>query len=574
MGDNRQKESHGDADTLAHRWAQVAKVIEQLAEARSLNDIVEILRASARQIIGANGIAVVLRDGQFCHYVAEDAEAPLWKGQRFSADTCVSGWAMRHAETVVIPDIALDPRVPLQAYQQTFVRSLLMVPIGRGEPVAALGAYWSETRQPTHDEIALLETLARGAAAGLENGRLFASLEDLNAGLEARVLERTAELERTQENLRQTQKLEVIGQLTGNVAHDFNNLLSPIMSALDLVLGKRAPDDSVQRSASVAMDAAETAKMLVQRLLAFARRQPLLPTAVHLDQLLENMHSLLSSTLGSRIDLSFEIEQKLPAIRADAHQLEMAILNLAVNARDAMPSGGKLVMRAVHAGNAVPECLGFDDFILLTVNDNGIGMDARTLAAATEPFFTTKEVGQGTGLGLSMVEGLTSQMGGLLELTSEPNKGTEVRLWLPVAKTAAQSQHAWEADAHAERVSYDQLLLIDDDNMVRLTTSEMLRDLGFDVMEVDGARAGLELIENGYKPDVVVTDHVMPGMTGAELALRLKLDHPNIAILIVSGYQGIDLIAPDVVRLSKPYRQRQLAASIAAAREQRRTTII
>ncbi|MFT3968675.1 MAG: response regulator, partial [Sphingobium sp.] len=168
----------------------------------------------------------------------------------------------------------------------------------------------------------------------------------------------------------------------------------------------------------------------------------------------------------------------------------------------------------------------------------------------------------------SMVDGLTNQMGGTLEIFSEPGKGTEIRLWLPVSATA-RPPLSRAADSGNVRTSHGRLLLIDDDPMVRLTTAEMLRDLGFEVLETESAREGLRMIEDGYKPDIVVTDHLMPGMTGAELALRLRLDHPDIAILIVSGYQGIDLIAPDIVRLSKPFRAKQLTASIEAARAQR-----
>lgn len=572
----RQEQTGRAADMTvpeATSWLAAAEAIEQLAHARTIDDVVGLLRASARRIVGADGIAVVLRDGAFCHYVAEDAKAPLWAGQRFPSESCVSGWAMRHKQTVAIPDVFLDPRVPVEAYRATFVRSMLMVPIGGAEPVAAVGAYWSETGMPGAAQAGLLEALARAASSGLESGRLFAALERLNGELERRVVERTEELERAQESLRQKQKMEVIGQITGNVAHDFNNLLSPIMASLDLVLGGRASAERLERSATVAMEAAETAKTLVQRLLAFARRQPLLPTAVDLAELVEGMRELVSSTIGgSGIGLKIDMEAGLPPVRADRQQLEMAILNLVLNARDAMPSGGTLEISALPCGSDPPEGLRSGAYVRLLVADDGCGMDAKIRASATEPFFTTKRAGQGTGLGLSMVEGLASQLGGALEIDSAPGAGTRVSLWLPVDEVAPGVEAEPKSDDTRDAGEACNLLLVDDEFLVRMGISAMLADLGYTVTEAGDARTALDLIEQGLRPDVVVTDHIMPGMTGAEFALRLRADHPEIAVMIISGYQGVDLIAPDIVRLSKPFRQAHLLASIAAARAQVRPT--
>jgi signal transduction histidine kinase len=549
---------------LAQRWSLLAEAIEKLAAARSLDAVVETLRSTARRIVGADGIAIVLRDGDRCHYVAEDAKEPLWAGLRFPLETCVSGWAMTHGETTSIPDVFQDVRVPVDAYRVTFVKSMVMVPIGRPEPVAAMGAYWSETAQATPNEIMLLETLARSAATALENGRLFGSLEELNAGLAKRVEERTAELVEAQETLRQTQKLEAIGQLTGNVAHDFNNLLAPIIGGLDLILRRGAEEPAVARSATLAMEAAERAKTLVQRLLSFARRQPLLPAPVDLPALVDGIMTLLASTLGSRIGVRIDAAPGLPPAKADRHQLEMAILNLALNARDAMPHGGDLTI-ALRAGGG-PASLPPGDYVSIAVRDTGAGMDEATLARAAEPFFSTKREGHGTGLGLSMVQGLAAQLGGALEIGSAPGRGTEVLIWLPAAKAAAPvaatGTGAPIGDAGGETV-----LVIDDELIVRKGTAEMLADVGFDVIQAENAAEGLTLIDAGLNPDVVVTDHIMPGMTGAELAQKLRAEHPEFAVLIISGYQGIDLIAPDVVRLSKPFRQKHLMASIAAARE-------
>lgn len=557
-----------DADKFTNavaRWAAATMAIEQLSQARALDDLIAILRIWARRVVGADGITVVLREGDHCHYVAEDAMEPLWAGQRFPAETCVSGWAMTHGQTVAIPDVFRDPRVPVDAYRQTFVRSMLMVPIGRPDAVAAVGAYWSMPGQPSENEIALLEALARAASAGLENGRLLSSLESLNAELEDRVAARTVALERAHASLRHKQQMEMIGQLTGNVAHDFNNLLAPIMSSLDLVLGGRASPDKLKQSAAVGMEAAEAAKTLVQRLLAFARRQPLQTVAIRPEQLIEDLRGLLSGSLGSQMWLDMHAAPDLPAIRADKNQIEMAILNLVVNARDATPDGGRISVSADAVGANRPDGLGDGDYVQLVVQDSGCGMDEKTRIAATEPFFTTKEPGRGTGLGLSMVDGLIRQLGGTLEIESAPDKGTTVRLFLPAADVDVAADEPETADDNVETKGRGCVLLVEDDALVRMSTNNMLEDLGFKVVEREDARSALDAIDEGLAPDIVVTDHLMPGMTGAEFAIRLRTDHPNIAVVIVSGYQGIDLIAPDIVRVSKPFRQAHLDASIHAA---------
>jgi signal transduction histidine kinase len=566
MGEKVEGDYGSEQKALAARWSLAAEAMEALAGARSVDAIISVLRAFARRAVGADGIAIVLRDEDKCHYIAEDAMEPLWAGQRFPMQRCVSGWAMQNHQTVVIPDVFMDPRVPVDAYRRTFVRSMIMVPIGRPDPIAAVGAYWSEAGEPTDNQVALLEALARAASTALENGRLFASLETLNDQLDRRVRDRTKELQRSQDTLRQIQKMEIMGQLTGHVAHDFNNLLTPIIGGLDLILSGRAPD-RLERTAAMAMQAAETAQTLVQRLLTFARRQPLQPKAVELPALFAGMQALLASTLGPRIDLSVDLPDDLPPVRADAHQLELAIINLAVNSRDAMPDGGRLTLSAELRSEGLPNPLPPRRYVCLTVADTGIGMDDRVKAAAIEPFFTTKPAGQGTGLGLSMAHGLVGQLGGVLEIDSAPGMGTQVQLWLPVEQRKRPDGDRASIDS-IDGKAQGKVLLVDDNGLVRNSTREMLIDMGYEVVDIDHAELAISMIEAGYAPDIVITDHVMPGMTGAELALRLRMDHPGVALLIISGYQGIDLIAPDVVRLSKPFRRAHLQASIAAARAQ------
>lgn len=558
--------SGGGAGPMIRRWSQLVTAIERLAGATSLEEVIEVLRSSARGIVQADGITVVLSDKGHCHYVAEEACGPLWSGQRFPAQTCISGIAMELRETVIIPDIELDPRVPLAAYRQTFVRSMMMVPVGQPEAFAAVGAYWSRVRTPEAEEVAMLETLARSAATALENARLIDSLKELNNSLEERVAVRSTELERTHETLRQTQKMETVGKLTGNVAHDFNNLLTPIISSIELVLHRGPTDERSERMLSRAMEAAERAQLLVQRLLSFARRQPLRPVALDLSTLVDGMKDLLMSTLGPRIKLHVDVPADLPLVLADSNQLDLAILNLAVNARDAMPNGGELNLLAkiMAREEKHPVDLPDGDFISLSISDTGVGMDSETASHAIEPFFSTKGVGEGTGLGLSMVDGFVAQLGGRLAIASEPGHGTTVTLFLPQAGVPIRRKTETKDEEFPTQKSRGTVLLIDDDELVRAGTADMLAELGFHVLEAETAMKGLEVIDVSPTLSAVVTDHLMPGMTGAELARKLKSEHPELPVLLISGYQNIESIAPDVPRLSKPFRHAQLGASIAS----------
>ena len=538
---------------------------EQLAAARSLDAVVEVLRSTARAVIGAEGIAVVLRDKGYCRYVAEDAIGPLWTGGRFEEASCISGWAMQHLETVAIADIRGDDRVPQDAYATTFVRSLVMAPIGRPRASAALGAYWSDVREHDPETIRRLESLARLAAIAIENAMLLRSAEEnsrqralmvaagrmgmwsfdvatgaletsptcrINFGrdpelpfsyaelhaaiheddrqrvvdaiatslatggdydieyrlvtpagdtrwigiraqpsfaadgtpatldglsiditdrkrmeealrssaatLEHLVVERTQELIAAQAALRQSQKLEAMGQLTGGVAHDFNNLLTPIIGSLDLLQRRGVGGEREQRLIGGALQSADRARTLVQRVLAFARRQPLRPEPVDVAGLVRGMTELVETTLGPQMTLRLDIADDLALAIADSHQVEMAILNLAVNARDAMAPGGRLTISARqrvpgHHHRDVAE----GTYVVIAMADTGAGMDEETRRRAIEPFFSTKGVGQGTGLGLSMAHGLASQLGGALTIESEQGEGTTIGLWLPVSSVAA-----------------------------------------------------------------------------------------------------------------------------------------
>lgn len=374
---------------------------------------------------------------------------------------------------------------------------------------------------------------------------------------------RDAELAAAQEALRQSQKMEAMGNLTGGVAHDFNNLLTPIIGSLDLLARKGLGGEREQRLIGAALQSAERAKTLVQRLLAFARRQPLQATAVDVTSLVKGMAELITSTLGPTIDVKVKADLGIPAAKADPNQLEMALLNLAVNARDAMPSGGALTVGVDQAfvSEATESSLPYGQYIRLSVSDTGTGMDTDTIKRAAEPFFSTKGVGKGTGLGLSMVHGLVAQLGGGLTIQSELGQGTRIDMWLPAVSVATeQEQPAMQQTPLTQ--GHGTVLLIDDDMMVRMSTADMLEDLGYLVVEAGSAEEALQLIQSGVEPNLVLTDHLMPGMSGTQLAEELKTLRPKLPIILISGFaeeEGIDAALP---RLTKPFRSAELAASL------------
>jgi signal transduction histidine kinase/CheY-like chemotaxis protein len=675
--------------SLDVQWAKLIEANEKLASAKSIDAVIGVLRDTARAIVQSDGIAVVIREDDKCFYAAEDAIAPLWASRRFPAASCISGWAMMNRQTVAISDVYLDSRIPQEAYRPTFVRSLVMVPIGAPQARAAIGAYWSDVRTHAARTISKLEALGRSAAIALENVRLMSAIDesereretalaagrmgtwsfdfdsrelrtsptfrmnlgksrdheityeqfvgavhpadtdrlresmqhsiatgedfdgefriatcdgmrwvvlrgrpgaaesrqrilsgvstdstqrklleeqlrDFAATLERRVLERTEQLSQAHAALRQAQKLEAMGQLTGGVAHDFNNLLAPIMGSLDLLKRRGIGGDREKRLIEAALESAHRAKTLVHRLLAFARRQPLRPTAVDIATLLAEIKPLVETTVGSQIRLSLDVAPELPAAVADRNQLEMAVLNLAVNARDAMPNGGEVRVSArreeISAGHRAGLAAG--SYVRLAVADTGSGMSEEISRRAIEPFFSTKGVGKGTGLGLSMVHGLASQLGGALVLNSSHGRGTEVELWLPLS---AERPAVPTAAPAAFPVVPGVALLVDDEDLVRSSTADMLIEMGFQVVESHSGEDALQKLARLPHLDLLVTDHLMPAMTGPELARAVRRERPRTAIVVISGYSEAADMPSDLLHLEKPFLQADLAATIARA---------
>ena len=423
----------------------------------------------------------------------------------------------------------------------------------------------------------------RGRARQYEARAYLEAQRHAAEDLESLVAQRTEALERANEQLReesrrreraqaallQAQKLETMGQLVGGVAHDFNNLLMAVIGNLEL-LAKRVDDDPRQtRLLRGAMEGARRGATLTQRLLAFARKQELQSRATDVLALVEDMRDLITRSVGPLVKVQIQASGPLPAVNVDPNQLEMALLNLAVNARDAMRSGGVLTIALEqYLATAGQSELKPGDYVRLSVEDTGEGMDEATLARAVEPFFSTKGIGKGTGLGLSMVHGLAEQSGGTFRLESRVGVGTRADLWLPVARGALEAPAAPErTDAPVAAAT---IVLVDDDALIATSTAALLEDLGHRVFEFPDGQEALAAIRGGLRPDLVITDHAMPGMTGVELAIALREHDPDLPILLATGYaelQGAQRI--ELPRIAKPYTQRQLSAEIERLLSQR-----
>ncbi|ONG50676.1 hypothetical protein BKE38_17510 [Pseudoroseomonas deserti] len=795
-------------------WMALVAASERLAGARSMEAIVATLRETARQVAGAMGIAVVIREEDRCFYAAEDAAVPLWAGQRFPAASCISGWAMMHRQTVEIPDITQDGRVPHALYTAARIRALVMVPIGTPEPFAALGAYWQPGQTVDPRAAMRLEALARSAAIAFENVRLLRSAQrsdrlqrmavaagrmgvwtlDLQSGelttsatcrenfgrdpaadfpyaalreaihpedrpaVEAAIAEslrsggdydieyrlitpageirwvgiraqpayaadgiavsltgvsvditerRQIEAQREQlaqllesranataaerdslwnasedlltiarldglllrsspgwdrllglapaalreatlaglalpedapvlrealarlreercpvrcearfahagggfrwiawalvalpaeavdgvvaegaeprlfavgrdvtaeraaaetqrqleEQLRQSQKMEAVGQLTGGLAHDFNNLLTGISGNLELLELRVAQGRTAEldRYIERARAASARAAALTHRLLAFSRRQTLDPKPTEVNRLVAGMADLLRNTAGPAIALDWRPDPTLWPVLVDPSQLENALLNLCINARDAMPGGGRLTIETRNQGEAV----------ILEVADTGSGMTPEVLARAFDPFFTTKPLGQGTGLGLSMIYGFVRQSGGDIRMRSSPGQGTTVRLELPRHHPAPQPAAAAVLEAPLPEAAPGRtILVVDDEAVVRGMVVEVLQEQGYSTLEAGDGAGALEILRGPARIDLLLTDVGLPGgMNGRQVADAARQLRPELKVLFITGYAenaalGGGQIEPGMQVLTKPFTVERLVGRV------------
>ena len=572
-----------------------------LAAENDLQRVVQIVTDAGVELSGAEFGAFfynVIADSGESYMLYTLSGAPIEAFSKFPMPRITAIFAPTfNGEGIVrSDDITKDPRYGHNAPRKGMpeghlpVRSYLAVPVisRTGEVVGGLFFGHAATGVFTERAERGMAGLAAEAAVAIDNARLTRAaqreievrkraeeaLRDFNATLERQVAERTEELRLKDEALRQAQKMEAVGQLTGGVAHDFNNLLQIIIGNLE-TLERNVPDTSgrLHRAVQSAMNGARRAASLTRRLLAFSRRQPLDPKPVDVNVLVTGMSELLHRSLGETIETETVRAAGLWRVEADANELEATILNLAVNARDAMKSGGRLTIETSNAYIDEAYAAGQAEvtpgqYVSVSISDTGEGMSADTMARAFEPFFTTKPVGRGTGLGLSQVYGFVKQSGGHVKLYSEPGQGTTVRIYLP----------RWDGDAEASEPQQDTpipegereetILVVEDADDERAYSVESLRVLGYRVIEAHDGAAALRLLERQPRIDLLFTDVVLPGgLTGAQVAAQARAMRPDLNVLFTTGYARNAIVHhgrldKGVQLLTKPYTFKDLAAKV------------
>lgn len=439
------------------------------------------------------------------------------------------------------------------------------IPVLREDKMMGQFSIHRPTPRPwTDEEVDFARSVVERAWNTAERYRAEKALRELNRELEERVAIAVAQQEEALARIHEMQKMETIGQLTGGVAHDFNNLLTPIVGALEMVTRMQGDDARISRLTTAGLQAAERARTLIQRLLAFARRQHLQTNPTNIGNLVYGLEDLLARTLGPQILLKIRCAPDLPLAMIDPNQFELVLLNLSVNARDAMPSGGTLEIAVTEEWVTEQANLAKGQYLCVAVSDTGLGMDAQTLRRAIEPFFTTKKTGQGTGLGLSMVHGFAVQSGGDFSLISKPGKGTTAKLRLPASSEQAGIEpEPIKIPTRLRRVSDIPVLLVDDEELVRSGTAEMLSDAGYRVLQASSAHEAIAMLTKHRDIKALITDYAMPGMTGAELARRAAQLNASLPILLITGFASTDgKVALDVPRLSKPFGQAELVEAV------------
>jgi PAS domain S-box-containing protein len=601
----RDRSEQRGAEEAAQEERRLLEVLNRagsaLAAETELRKLVQIVTDAGVELTGAEFGAffynVQDEDGEsYTLYTLSGAPIEAFSKFPMPRNTDVFGPTFRGEGIVRSDDITKDPRYghnePYNGMPKGHlpVRSYLAIPVllRSKEVIGGLFFGHKDVGIFTEESERGLSGLAAEAAVAIDNARLFGQLRSLNEQLEQRVSSEVARRAEAEEALRQSQKMEAVGQLTGGIAHDFNNLLTVVTGNIGMAQraldGANVTDARTRRALTGAMKGAERAATLTQRLLAFSRRQPLAPKVVDVDKLVLSMSDMLQRSLGELIKLQIVVAPGLWRVEADQNQLESAILNLAVNARDAMSSGGELVIETANArldenyaaSNAeVPP----GQYVMIAVTDSGTGMSKAVVDRAFEPFYTTKEIGKGTGLGLSMIYGFIKQSGGHIKIYSEEGQGTTVKIYLPrlLRDTSEEDDSGSLTQGFETSPRQETILVVEDDDDVRAYTVDSLRELGYRVLEAHDGPSALRLLERQDSPvDLVFTDVVMPAMTGRELADEARKRQPHLRILYTSGYTRNAIVHagrldPGVDMIAKPFTFEALAEKVRDALDAGRT---
>jgi signal transduction histidine kinase/CheY-like chemotaxis protein len=556
---------------LDHARARRARLEALLDVGREVSRIqapatlLERIAATCGRLLETDSVGIRLVDGDdlVVAYASGGARDVMVR-PRLRIGESLSGLVAASGQTLVLADAAADPRLLPEhraAMERLGYRALVAVPIKAGDRIAGVLSVQTRRRLGFSDEdIEVVTAFARQVGVALHNNRLYEELQQAYR-----------ELTLTQDQLLQSQKMEAIGRLAGGIAHDFNNLLTVIAGQTYMLRNQTAAGpvrEGVERIEATAERAAE----LIRQLLAFSRKQVLQPGILRLNAIVEAMVPMLTRVIGEDVELCTRLEPRLSHVKADPTQLEQVIMNLVVNARDAMPRGGRLTVETanvtVDAGRAVhhPDATA-GRYVVLTVRDTGIGMDAETRRRLFEPFYTTKEPGKGTGLGLATVYGIVKQSGGHIAVESEPGQGATFQVFLPAATETAPAPAPAPAVDDVPRGT-ETILLVEDESDVRALVRQVLQERGYRVVEATGPREALQVAADvATRIDLLVTDVIMPQMNGRVLADLITADQPCLPVLFMSGYADTALVEQGVLQtgrayLQKPFSPMQLARAV------------
>jgi signal transduction histidine kinase/DNA-binding response OmpR family regulator len=601
----RDRSEQRAAEEAAEEERRLLEVLNRagsaLAAETELHRLVQIVTDAGVELTGAEFGAFfynVLDEAGESYMLYTLSGVPIEAFSKFPMprNTAIFGPTFRGEGIVRSDDITKDPRYghnkPYRGMPKGHlpVRSYLAIPVVLRSKEVIGGLFFGHAKVGvfTEESERGLSGLAAEAAVAIDNARLFGQLRSLNEQLEQRVEAEVARRAEAEEALRQSQKMEAVGQLTGGIAHDFNNLLTVVTGNIGMAQraldGANVTDARTRRALTGAMKGAERAATLTQRLLAFSRRQPLAPKVVDVDKLVLGVSDLLQRSLGELVKLEIVIAPGLWRIEADPNQLESALVNLAVNARDAMPKGGELVIETANARldenySATHAEVPPGQYVMIAVTDTGSGMPKAVLDRAFEPFYTTKEIGKGTGLGLSMIYGFIKQSGGHIKIYSEEGQGTTVKMYLPrlLRETAEDDDSGSLTSGFEASPRQETILVVEDDDDVRAYTVDCLREFGYRVLEAHDGPSALRLLDRQESPvDLLFTDVVMPEMTGRELADEARKAQPRLRVLYTSGYTRNAIVHsgrldPGVDMIAKPFTFEALGQKVRDALDAGRT---